>query len=71
MIRTYGDSVDGNGKVQARAWCEAVVQRVPDYLDADADDPHVKQVELDSKTNRNLGPKLKIVSFRFLNESEV
>ena len=32
-IRAYGDSVDKNGKVLARAWCEAIVQRVPEYTD--------------------------------------
>ncbi len=30
-IRTYGESVDRNGKVQAKAWCEAVVQRTPEW----------------------------------------
>ena len=71
VIRTYGDSIDGNGTVRARAWCEAVVQRVPEYLDPEEDDAHLKQSELGSETNKTLGRKLKIVSFRFLNESEV
>ncbi|MGE9266649.1 MAG: hypothetical protein ACQKBY_01030, partial [Verrucomicrobiales bacterium] len=36
-IRGYGEAKDEAGVVVARAWCEAVVQRVPDYLDpADA-----------------------------------
>ena len=34
VVRAYGDSLDSAGKVQARAWCEAVVQRVPEYLQA-------------------------------------
>jgi hypothetical protein len=70
VIRTYGDALDANGKVEARAWCEAVIQRVPDYLDS-ADQPHVKQAALTSTANRNFGRKLDIVSFRWLNLNEV
>jgi hypothetical protein len=29
-IRAYGEALDAGGKVIARAWCEAVVQRMPD-----------------------------------------
>lgn len=32
VIRTYGEARDATGKVVARAWCEAVVQRTPDYV---------------------------------------
>ena len=31
-IRAYGDSKDANGRVVARAWCEAVVQRTPELI---------------------------------------
>ncbi|MCU0752481.1 MAG: hypothetical protein MUC40_05560 [Akkermansiaceae bacterium] len=34
VVRAYGDARDPSGtKILARAWCEAVVQRVPDYVD--------------------------------------
>ena len=33
VIRTYGEARNAQGVVQARAWCEAVVQRLPDYID--------------------------------------
>ena len=33
-IRAYGDSRDKSGNIVARAWCEAIVQRVPEYCDA-------------------------------------
>lgn len=32
-IRAYGDAKDAAGKILARAWCEAVVQRMPEYVD--------------------------------------
>jgi hypothetical protein len=70
VIRTYGDSLDSNGDVKARAWCEAVVQRVPEYLDSQ-DDAHVKQADLRSSANKSFGRQLRIVSFRWINPSEV
>ena len=70
VIRTYGDSLDGNGEVRARAWCEAVVQRIPDYLDP-ADEPHVKHSDLTSTTNKAYGRRLHVINFRWLNESEI
>jgi hypothetical protein len=32
-IRAYGEAMDQNGKVLARAWCEAVVQRTPEWME--------------------------------------
>ena len=32
-IRAYGETLDPEGRVIARAWCEAIVQRNPEYLD--------------------------------------
>lgn len=32
VIRAYGDARDSSGRIIARAWCEAVVQRIPDYV---------------------------------------
>ncbi len=70
IIRTYGDSIGKNGEVLARAWCEAVVLRVPEYLDP-ADEPHVKRSNLTSEANRLFGRRLKIVGFRWLSGKEV
>ena len=70
VIRAYGDSVDANGKVEARAWCEAVIQRVPDYLDP-ADEPHEKQANLKSNINKTFGRKLRTVSLRWLSPKEI
>lgn len=70
VIRAYGDSADASGKVVARAWCEAVVQRMPDYLDP-ADEPQLKQSALTSASNRTFGRRFDIVQFRWLNASEI
>jgi hypothetical protein len=80
-IRAYGESLDANGNVLARAWCEAVVQRVPDYSDPtnDASVP-ARQMSATGEftdnpaltaTNRLFGRKFMIESFRWLNGSEI
>ncbi len=74
VVRAYGDSLDARGNVEARAWCEAVVQRLPEYVDGDAtsgDEPHVKYADLSSEANRRFGRKMQIVSFRWLNATEI
>ncbi len=38
-IRGYGESLDSEGNVIARVWCEAIVQRTPEYTDG-ANAPH-------------------------------
>lgn len=70
VIRAYGDALDNRGNVEARAWCEAIVQRTPDYLDA-ADANYLKQDELTSERNQNFGRKFTILQFRWLNASEI
>jgi len=69
VIRSYGEARDPAGKkVLARVWCEAVVQRVPDFVDpSDAADVVVPQ----SKVNLTFGRRFHIVSFRFLNPAEI
>lgn len=69
VIRGYGEARDASGKnVLARSWCEAVVQRVPDFVDP-SDAAHEPVPE--SKTNLNFGRRFKIVSFRYLNPREI
>jgi hypothetical protein len=67
VIRAYGDSVDAAGVVQARAWCEATVQRMPEPLMPD-----------DSGLNpRNAGQagdygrRFTMTSFRWLRPGEI
>ena len=71
VIRAYGDSRDTTGtKIVARAWCEAVVQRVPDFIDP-ADMAHVALSSLTSMTNKNFGRRFRVISFRFLAPQEI
>jgi hypothetical protein len=69
VIRGYGEARDASGKtVLARSWCEAVVQRVPDFID-----PSDKATEAvpKSKANQTFGRRFNIVSFRFMNPREI
>jgi hypothetical protein len=73
-VRAYGDSLGPAGEVRARAWCEAVVQRVPEYLQATGDrgDPASrKQSELVNEANRRFGRRFRVVQFRWLSAEEV
>jgi hypothetical protein len=69
VIRGYGEARDPSGKsVLARSWCEAVVQRVPDFVDP-SDEAHVTAPK--SKMNLNFGRRFNIVSFRYLDPKEI
>ncbi len=76
IIRAYGDtpgswsSASETGLI--RAWCEAVVQRLPDYFDPanDAIDSTVSGDSL-SLLNETFGRRFRIVAFRWLTEDEI
>ena len=62
-IRGYGETRDVQGKVLARAWCEAVVQRVPDYIDA----TESAETALPGRPlNTTFGRRYATISFRWL-----
>ncbi len=68
-IRAYGDALDGNGQVTARAWCEAVVKRTRDFVHAaDAADSTEPPA---SPLNTRFGRAYRIISFRWMNPDEV
>ncbi|MCW1914417.1 hypothetical protein OJ996_12585 [Luteolibacter sp. GHJ8] len=69
-IRAYGESRNPDGEVQAKAWCEAIVQRTPEYLDS-SDLPEVKPENLSSAANERFGRRFNITSFRWLSPEEV
>lgn len=76
-VRSYGEARDGSNKVVARAWCEAVVQRLPDYLDPSdaaetpAFNPDGTANNNLNQTNRTFGRRCQIASFRWMQPSEV
>jgi hypothetical protein len=68
-IRAYGDARDNSGNITARATCEAVVRRTRNFVDpADAAD-----ITTQPKSAANLifGRRYEIISFRWLNNSEI
>lgn len=70
VIRTYGEAVNpATGVTEGRAWCEAMVQRVPDYFDP-TDDAAVAPADLNA-TNQTYGRRFKVVSFRWLTRSDI
>ncbi|MCW1886412.1 hypothetical protein OKA04_16865 [Luteolibacter flavescens] len=70
-IRAYGESLDPTtGNPVAKAWCEAIVQRLPEYLDP-IDAPTVRTASLTSEVNQRFGRRYEIVSFRWLSPNEI
>jgi hypothetical protein len=67
MIRAYGDAVDAEGKIQARAWCEAIVQRTPEPLDADESGLNPR----DAGKPGDFGRRFVMTSFRWLRPGEI
>jgi hypothetical protein len=67
VIRTYGDAVDESGNIQARAWCEATVQRTPEPVEPDESGLNPKKAGQPG----DFGRRIRITSFRWLNPDEV
>lgn len=79
VIRAYGDARDASNRITARAWCEAVVQRMPSYVDPSDEPSKVQPVILASgraqgdlaAINRRFGRRFEVVSFRWMQPDEV
>lgn len=67
VIRAYGESINAGGSVQARAWCEAVVQRFPEPVNADG----VGLNHVVNSAGVDFGRKFRVISFRWLNADDV
>jgi hypothetical protein len=70
-IRTYGETLNPvTGVTEGRAWCEAIVQRLPDYVSA-ADDAVVSPTAMTDDNNKRFGRRFAVVGFRWLTPSDI
>jgi hypothetical protein len=69
VIRAHGDARDDKGNIVSRAVCEAVVRRTRDYVDA-SDAPDLATAPK-TAINKTFGRRFELVSFRWLNPSEI
>lgn len=83
-IRAYGESRDSAGKVIARAWCEATVQRSPDFVNP-TDSPETPPMVFQPSANpiswqpnaalsphsQKFGRRFSITNFRWLRPDEL
>lgn len=68
-IRAYGESLDSSGNTLAKTYCEAIVQRLPNYVDP-SNTPSQRGGEL-SNLNQTYGRQFSIISFRWLSPQEI
>jgi Tfp pilus assembly protein PilX len=74
-VRGYGEALAPDGRlVLARAWCEAVVQRMPDYVDP-ANLPSERAATPADATlspaNKAFGRRFNTTSFRWLSQHDI
>lgn len=70
VVRTYGEAVNPTTAAsEGKAWCEAIVQRTPDYFDP-TQDASVVPPDL-NLANQTYGRRFKVVSFRWLTRSDL
>ena len=69
LIRAYGDVQNpATTTVEGRAWCEALVQRLPEYTDPSLD---AWAAPASATPNDTFGRRFKVVSFRWLAAQDI
>lgn len=72
VVRSYGEALDNTGRILARAYAEAVVQRVPEYVNPiNKASVNVYTDATSDPVNKAFGRRIKLVSFRWLSQQEV
>jgi hypothetical protein len=69
LIRAYGEA--GSGSDTVRAWCEATVQRTPDFVDAAVSRTTATADLSANSPAKRFGRRFVIVSFKWLSSAEV
>ena len=67
-IRAYGESLSTDGKVMAKAWCEATVQRIPEPINPDTTQAALNPI---AGVENDPGRRFIITSFRWLQRNEL
>jgi hypothetical protein len=72
VIRVCGEAQDAAGKVTARAFAEAVVQRIPEYIDpVNRPSLNVYTDTSAAPANKTFGRRMNVISFRWLSANEI
>ncbi|MBC2600418.1 hypothetical protein [Puniceicoccus vermicola] len=72
VVRSYGNSTNPiTGIVDSEAVIEAVVQRIPDYVNQNNDAAETQIPNLSNPTNINFGRQFVVVSARWLEKDEI
>ena len=70
LIRTYGEVVNPSMATSAgKAWLEAVIQRLPEYINSTADAAEVYPPT--NITNQTFGRRFKVISVRWISSNEI
>ena len=67
VVRAYGSSTAADGTVEAEAWCEAVVQRLPEPVAPDSTGLNPERDE----ASADFGRHFEIKRFRWLAKDEI
>jgi len=69
-VRAYGDATNSvTGVIEGRAWCEAMVQRLPAYFDATQ--PAETPPDSLNALNQSYGRRFKVIHFQWLTSSDI